>query len=63
VRAIAADRPDDYERDWYRITRRYRLLTRALVLSTTPAVGRRSIVPASAALPVVFRGAVNLLAQ
>ncbi len=36
VTAIANDRPDAYERDWQRITRRYRLLTRGLVLATTP---------------------------
>ncbi|CAJ1496976.1 NAD(P)/FAD-dependent oxidoreductase [[Mycobacterium] burgundiense] len=62
VTAIAADRPQDYERDWHLITRRYRWLTRALVLGTTPALGRRCIVPAAAALPVVFRGAVHTLA-
>lgn len=62
VNAIAADRPADYERDWHRITRRYRWLTRALVLGTTPSVGRRLIVPASSALPRVFRAAVNTLA-
>ncbi len=62
VAAIAAERPADYERDWHRITRRYRWLTRALVVGTTPAVGRRVVVPASSALPFVFRSAVNTLA-
>jgi flavin-dependent dehydrogenase len=63
ISAIAADRPADYEREWHRITRRYRWLTRALVLGTTPSVGRRAVVPASAALPGIFRAAVNTLAS
>ncbi len=63
VAAIAADRPADYEREWHRITRRYRWLTRALVLGTTPAPARRVVVTAAAALPVVFDGAVNTLAS
>jgi flavin-dependent dehydrogenase len=62
VAAIAADRPADYERQWHRITRTYRVLTRALVLGTTPQVTRRAIVPACLALPFAFRGAVNTLA-
>jgi flavin-dependent dehydrogenase len=62
VAAIAADRPESYERQWHRITRDYRLLTRALVLGTTPRVGRKVIVPAAAALPPAFRWAVNTLA-
>jgi flavin-dependent dehydrogenase len=61
VAAIAADRPGDYERDWHRITRRYRLLTRALVLGTGVRVGRRAIVPGCAALPGAFRAGVGIL--
>ncbi len=63
VAAIVAGRPAQYERDWHRITRRYRWLTRALVLGTATTAGRRAVVPASAALPFVFRGAVNTLAR
>jgi flavin-dependent dehydrogenase len=63
VAAITADRPGDYERQWYRITRRYRLLTRALVLGTVPSLGRRAIVPAAAALPAVFGRVVNSLGR
>lgn len=62
VAAIAADRVDDYERQWQLITRRYRLLTRALVLGTRPTLARRAIVPACAALPSVFVRAVGMLA-
>jgi hypothetical protein len=39
------------------------LLTRALVLSTTPRVTRRAVVPAAAMLPPVFRWGVNVLAR
>ncbi|MGB6206420.1 MAG: monooxygenase, partial [Mycobacterium sp.] len=48
---------------WRRITRDYRLLTRALVLATAPQVGRRAVVPAAAMLPGVFGRAVNTLAR
>lgn len=61
VNAIVADRPADYESDWRRITRRYRLLTRGLVLATATRFGKTAIVPAAAALPPVFRLAVNTL--
>jgi flavin-dependent dehydrogenase len=63
VAAIVDDRPADYEHQWRRITRPYRLLTRGLVLSTVSRVGRRAIVPACAAVPAVFNRAVNTLAH
>jgi flavin-dependent dehydrogenase len=63
VAAIVDDRPAGYEHQWRRITRPYRLLTRGLVLSTVPRVGRRAIVPACAAVPAVFNRAVNTLAR
>jgi flavin-dependent dehydrogenase len=62
VRAIADGAPERYERDWSRVTRRYRWLTAALLLGTRPRVVRRSLVPVSRALPPLFRGAVNSLA-
>ncbi|MGB3486360.1 MAG: NAD(P)/FAD-dependent oxidoreductase [Mycobacterium sp.] len=61
VAAIAANRPQDYEKDWHRITRRYRLLTRGLVLATASRFGKQAIVPGAVALPPVFRLAVNTL--
>ncbi|WP_197378543.1 NAD(P)/FAD-dependent oxidoreductase [Mycolicibacterium mengxianglii] len=61
VAAIATDRPADYEKDWHRITRRYRLLTRALVLGTATPFGKRAIVPSAAAVPAAFGLAVNTL--
>src|ERR1700742_4141569 len=54
VAAIVDDRPAHYEHQWRRITRPYRFLTRGLVLSTVPSIGRRAIVPACAAVPAVF---------
>lgn len=61
VAAIVAARPADYEKDWHRITRRYRLLTRGLVLATATRFGKKAIVPGAAALPAAFRLAVNTL--
>lgn len=62
VAAIAQDRPADYEQTWNQVTRRYRWLTRGLVLATAPRVTRRALVPACAALPGVFGRAVDTLA-
>lgn len=59
---LAAGRPDDYERRWRRATREYRLLSGALVRASQRPWLRSGIVPAAAALPGVFGGAINLLA-
>ncbi len=62
VAALLADDPADYTRQWRRMSRRYRLLTSALLTaSNSPA--RTMIVPAAATLPKVFNQAVKLLAQ
>lgn len=63
VAAVARDEPSSYEREWHRVTRRYRWLTRGLVLATKPPPTRRSIVPACTAAPVIFRTAVRALAR
>lgn len=63
VAAIAAADPQSYERSWRAATRRYALMTRSLVQVTRPALGRRLLVPAAAALPSAFRAAVNELAR
>ena len=63
VSAVVAGDPDAYERAWRAATRRYALLTHTLVRVTRPSWGRRLLVPAAAALPPVFRGAVNELAR
>jgi flavin-dependent dehydrogenase len=63
VAAVAADRPAGYEREWRRVSRRYAVLTHALVQATRPAWARRAVVPAAVALPAVFRAAVNELGR
>jgi flavin-dependent dehydrogenase len=63
VNAIVNDAPSSYEAAWHRITRDYRLLTRALVLASTPRAARRTIVPACALLPAAFGRVVNILAH
>ncbi len=62
VDCVVADRPGDYDRQWRRETRRYRLLTAALVRAAVYAPIRARIVPAASALPRVFASAVNQLA-
>jgi flavin-dependent dehydrogenase len=62
VNCVVRERPEDYDRQWRRLTRRYRAITAALVrASAVPAV-RSQIVPAAAAMPLVFRSAVHQLA-
>jgi flavin-dependent dehydrogenase len=63
VKAIVDDTPSSYEAAWHRITRDYRLLTRTLVLASTPRVVRRAIVPAGTLWPAAFERAVNVLAH
>ncbi len=63
VAAIVEDAPSSYEQAWRRITRDYRLLTRALVLASAPRPARRAIVPAARLLPGVLGQAVNTLAR
>jgi flavin-dependent dehydrogenase len=62
VEAIANDTPAHYEKAWHRITRDYRMLTRALVLGSAPQRVRRAVVPTCALLPAVFNRGVNILA-
>ena len=62
VNCVVAERPGDYDRQWRRLTRRYRLLTAALVGAGSRAWVRSRIVPAATALPRVFAGAVDQLA-
>ena len=62
VDCVIADRTDDYDREWRRVTRRYRALTAGLVGATAHASVRSRLVPAAVALPRVFAVAVNQLA-
>lgn len=59
---VAADRPGDYERRWRRVTRDYRLLSATLVRASQRPWLRSRLVPAAAAMPGVFTGAIDLLA-
>ena len=61
VAAVADGRPQSYERQWRDVSRRYAVMTHALVQATRPAWARRAVVPAAAALPAVFRAAVDEL--
>ncbi len=63
VDCVLRDRPADYDRQWRRLTRRYRVLTAALVQASAHAPVRAAIVPAAQALPRVFSRLVNLLAH
>ena len=62
VKAVLADAPQDYDRQWRAMSRRYRLLTAGLLYAGGIAPIRRTIVPAASALPKAFGGIVNLLA-
>ncbi|MBO0680572.1 NAD(P)/FAD-dependent oxidoreductase [Mycolicibacterium sp. S2-37] len=62
VESVVAQRPDDYDRQWRTLTRRYRLLTAGLVRAGSIPLLRSRIVPAAHALPTVFAGVVNQLA-
>lgn len=62
VDCVVRGRPEDYDRQWRRLTRRYRMLTAGLVAATAHPPVRSRLVPAAAALPRVFSAAVNQLA-
>lgn len=62
VAAIVAEDPARYEHRWRAVTRRYRLLTGALVRASRLPVVRRGIVPAAQRLPGVFPAVVRALA-
>lgn len=63
VRAVVAEHPEAYDRQWRQMTRRYRMLTAALLGASGYPPLRSRLVPAAAAMPTVFTGVVNLLAR
>src|SRR5699024_10838650 len=63
VRAVGQGHAELYAGEWRRITRRYRWLTGALLGAAQAHPLRHRIVPAAAALPVVYAAAVNTLAH
>jgi flavin-dependent dehydrogenase len=63
VGCVAADRPADYERQWRRMSRQYRMLTAAVLQASAYPAVRSRIVPAAARLPTVFTALMNRLAE
>jgi flavin-dependent dehydrogenase len=63
VGCITANLPGDYDRRWRRMSRRYRLLTAALVNASAHAPVRSRVVPIATALPTIFTAIVNHLAE
>lgn len=63
VGCVVADRPGDYDRQWRRMSRRYRVLTGAVLQASEHTSVRSRIVPAAVAMPRVFAGIVNQLAE
>ena len=63
VNCVAVDRPADYDRQWRRMSRRYRLLTAGLLRASASRPVRSRIVPAANRFPGIFTGLVNLLAD
>ncbi|MFI5759029.1 NAD(P)/FAD-dependent oxidoreductase [Streptomyces sp. NPDC051569] len=61
VRCLRAGRPQDYEGEWRKLSRRHRLLTEALVRAGGHPAGARLIVPAAARMPALFAAAVRAL--
>jgi flavin-dependent dehydrogenase len=59
---LAGDRPAAYEQQWRAESRRYRVLTEALLLAGRSPALRRAVVPAAQRLPRVFGAAVHELA-
>jgi 2-polyprenyl-6-methoxyphenol hydroxylase-like FAD-dependent oxidoreductase len=62
VKCVLADTPGDYDRQWRRMSRRYRALTAGLLHASGCPPVRSLIVPAARSLPRAFGGIVNLLA-
>ena len=63
VDCVAAGRVDDYDRQWRRVTRRYRLLTVALLRASSYRPVRSCVVPAATALPGVFTHVIGLIGE
>ncbi|MEI7031198.1 NAD(P)/FAD-dependent oxidoreductase [Streptomyces pratensis] len=61
VDCLSAGRPEDYPRRWAKVTRRYRLLTGALLSAAGHPAAGRLIVPTAHRAPVLFRTAVRAL--
>ncbi len=60
--SIVAGRPQDYEAEWRRASRRYRWITRSVLEVATRGPTRRAVVPLASAWPWAFGRAVDALA-
>ena len=63
VDCVVRERPEEYDCQWRKLTRRYRMLTAALLHAGAHAPLRAAIVPAAQRLPNVFGRLVNVLAH
>lgn len=63
VDCLVREAPQDYEQAWRRASRRYRVLTQALVWAGSVRPLRAAIVPAAARAPRVFAAVVGQLAR
>jgi hypothetical protein len=63
VKALLANRPADYERDWRSASRRYRVLTESLLWARQRRMLNTALVPASQRAPWLFAAIVNQLAR
>jgi flavin-dependent dehydrogenase len=63
VARVAADQASHYERDYRVISRRYRLITSALLAASGRPTLRRQLVPTAARVPWLFGAAVDQLAR
>ncbi|WP_436791083.1 NAD(P)/FAD-dependent oxidoreductase [Yinghuangia sp. YIM S10712] len=63
VSCLVRGRPEAYDAAWLRLTRRYRLLTGALLGARRHPATARRIVPAAARFPRVFTAAVDAVAR
>jgi flavin-dependent dehydrogenase len=62
VRCLVANRPEDYERAWWRVTRRTRTLTLLLLAASQRPALRRGLLPAASRLPFLFSAGVRAAA-
>ena len=63
VAAVAADRPQAYERDWHRVTWAASAFTHTLLAASRVPPARRLIVPLAVRAPRLFTAAVNAAAR
>ena len=62
AQCLVADRPADYERSWWRVTRRARALTLVLLTASQRPTLRRALLPAATRLPFLFTAGVRAAA-